>query len=71
MPSSSPSFHSSGASFQHGGPGAPAVNAPYAMPPPGPTGTLPAASELPASQRTGLSMKWGLVGAWDLLLLLC
>ncbi|PIO32449.1 hypothetical protein AB205_0098430 [Aquarana catesbeiana] len=55
--SSSPSFHSSGASFQHGGPGAPAVNAPYAMPPPGPTGTLPAASELPASQRTGLSMK--------------
>ncbi|KAM5192237.1 protein transport protein Sec31A isoform 6-T7 [Mantella aurantiaca] len=52
VPSSSPSFHTSGASFQHGGPGAPATNAPYAMPPPGPTGTLPAASELPASQRT-------------------
>ncbi|XP_073453958.1 protein transport protein Sec31A isoform X3 [Aquarana catesbeiana] len=56
--SSSPSFHSSGASFQHGGPGAPAVNAPYAMPPPGPTGTLPAASELPASQRTGPLNGW-------------
>ncbi|KAM8940042.1 protein transport protein Sec31A [Pelodytes ibericus] len=42
----------SGASFQHGGPGAPATSAPYTMPPPGTTGTLPAASELPASQRT-------------------
>ncbi|KAM7155708.1 protein transport protein Sec31A isoform 1-T10 [Molossus nigricans] len=41
---------SSGASFQHGGPGAPPSSA-YALPP-GTTGTLPAASELPASQRT-------------------
>ncbi|XP_063776007.1 protein transport protein Sec31A isoform X5 [Pseudophryne corroboree] len=55
--SSSPSstFPPPGASFQHGGPGAPAASAPYAMPPPGPTGTLPAASELPASQRTEFS----------------
>ncbi|XP_063776004.1 protein transport protein Sec31A isoform X2 [Pseudophryne corroboree] len=37
--SSSPSstFPPPGASFQHGGPGAPAASAPYAMPPPGPT----------------------------------
>ncbi|XP_008265892.2 protein transport protein Sec31A isoform X9 [Oryctolagus cuniculus] len=42
---------SSGASFQHGGPGAPPSSAAYALPP-GTTGTLPAASELPASQRT-------------------
>ncbi|KAM5337347.1 protein transport protein Sec31A isoform 4-T6 [Glossophaga mutica] len=41
---------SSGASFQHGGPGAPPSSA-YTLPP-GTTGTLPAASELPASQRT-------------------
>ncbi|KAF3825060.1 hypothetical protein GH733_005694 [Mirounga leonina] len=43
---------SSGASFQHGGPGAPPSSLAYALPP-GTTGTLPAASELPASQRTG------------------
>lgn len=49
---------SSGASFQHGGPGAPPSSA-YALPP-GTTGILPAASELPASQRTGLSLK----GIW-------
>ncbi|XP_008845089.1 protein transport protein Sec31A isoform X8 [Nannospalax galili] len=42
---------SSGASFQHGGPGAPPLSSTYALPP-GTTGTLPAASELPASQRT-------------------
>ncbi|XP_044932135.1 protein transport protein Sec31A isoform X4 [Mustela putorius furo] len=42
---------SSGASFQHGGPGAPPSSSAYALPP-GTTGTLPAAGELPASQRT-------------------
>ncbi|XP_008579665.1 PREDICTED: protein transport protein Sec31A [Galeopterus variegatus] len=42
---------SSGASFQHGGPGAPSSSSAYALPP-GTTGILPAASELPASQRT-------------------
>ncbi|KAM4854505.1 protein transport protein Sec31A isoform 13-T14 [Thomomys bottae] len=42
---------SSGASFQHGGPGAPPSTSAYTLPP-GTTGTLPAASELPASQRT-------------------
>ncbi|XP_044080627.1 protein transport protein Sec31A isoform X4 [Neovison vison] len=42
---------SSGASFQHGGPGAPPSSPAYALPP-GTTGTLPAAGELPASQRT-------------------
>nr|XP_055168922.1 protein transport protein Sec31A isoform X9 [Nyctereutes procyonoides] len=42
---------SSGASFQHGGPGAPPSSSAYALPS-GTTGTLPAASELPASQRT-------------------
>uniref|UniRef100_A0A803T585 Protein transport protein Sec31A n=1 Tax=Anolis carolinensis TaxID=28377 RepID=A0A803T585_ANOCA len=41
----------SGASFQHGRPGAPAHSMPYALPP-GPTGTEPATSELAASQRT-------------------
>ncbi|XP_072480073.1 protein transport protein Sec31A isoform X5 [Notamacropus eugenii] len=41
----------SGASFQHGGPGAPPSSTAYVLPP-GPTGTLPATSELPASQRT-------------------
>lgn len=30
----------------------------YALPT-GPTGTLPAASDLPASQRTGLRFDWG------------
>ncbi|XP_062054569.1 protein transport protein Sec31A isoform X9 [Lepus europaeus] len=48
---------SSGASFQHGGPGAPPSSAAYALPP-GTTGTLPAASELPASQRTGPQNGW-------------
>ncbi|XP_047575648.1 protein transport protein Sec31A isoform X5 [Lutra lutra] len=42
---------SSGASFQHGGPGAPPSSSAYVLPP-GTTGTLPAAGELPASQRT-------------------
>ncbi|XP_043916319.1 protein transport protein Sec31A [Protopterus annectens] len=42
----------SGASYQHGGPGAPAASLSYA-PPTGPTGTLPAQNELPASQGTG------------------
>ncbi|XP_034860553.1 protein transport protein Sec31A isoform X13 [Mirounga leonina] len=48
---------SSGASFQHGGPGAPPSSLAYALPP-GTTGTLPAASELPASQRTGPQNGW-------------
>ncbi|KAB0354540.1 hypothetical protein FD755_023078 [Muntiacus reevesi] len=48
---------SSGASFQHGGPGAPAASSAYALPP-GTTGTLPAATELPASQRTGPQNGW-------------
>lgn len=47
---------SSGASFQHGGPGAPPSSSAYALPP-GTTGTPPAASELPASQRTGLRLE--------------
>ncbi|XP_059778734.1 protein transport protein Sec31A isoform X4 [Balaenoptera ricei] len=41
----------SGASFQLGGPGAPPSSSAYVLPP-GATGTLPAAGELPASQRT-------------------
>ncbi|XP_030347186.1 protein transport protein Sec31A isoform X6 [Strigops habroptila] len=41
----------SGASFQHGRPGPPATSVAYALPT-GPTGTLPATSDLPASQRT-------------------
>uniref|UniRef100_A0A8C9DQX2 Protein transport protein Sec31A n=1 Tax=Prolemur simus TaxID=1328070 RepID=A0A8C9DQX2_PROSS len=48
---------SSGASFQHGGPGAPPSSSAYTLPP-GTTGTLPAASELPASQRTGPQNGW-------------
>uniref|UniRef100_A0A8D0HDV9 Protein transport protein Sec31A n=1 Tax=Sphenodon punctatus TaxID=8508 RepID=A0A8D0HDV9_SPHPU len=48
----------SGASFQHGRPGAPASSVAYALPS-GPTGTLPATSELPAaSQRTGPQNGW-------------
>ncbi|XP_031192804.1 protein transport protein Sec31A isoform X4 [Mastomys coucha] len=47
----------SGASFQHGGPGAPPSSSAYALPP-GTTGTPPAASELPASQRTGPQNGW-------------
>ncbi|XP_056346223.1 protein transport protein Sec31A isoform X13 [Oenanthe melanoleuca] len=41
----------SGTSFQHGRPGPPATSVAYALPA-GPTGTLPATSDLPASQRT-------------------
>ncbi|XP_061848129.1 protein transport protein Sec31A isoform X4 [Colius striatus] len=41
----------SGASFQHGRPGPPATSVAYALPT-GPTGTLPATTDLPASQRT-------------------
>ncbi|XP_027710424.1 protein transport protein Sec31A isoform X6 [Vombatus ursinus] len=47
----------SGASFQHGGPGAPPSSTAYVLPP-GSTGTLPATSELPASQRTGPQNGW-------------
>ncbi|NXG62368.1 SC31A protein, partial [Hemiprocne comata] len=46
-----------GASFQHGRPGPPATSVAYALPT-GPTGTLPAASDLPASQRTGPQNGW-------------
>ncbi|XP_036619336.1 protein transport protein Sec31A isoform X6 [Trichosurus vulpecula] len=47
----------SGAPFQHGGPGAPPSSTAYVLPP-GSTGTLPATSELPASQRTGPQNGW-------------
>ncbi|XP_059778732.1 protein transport protein Sec31A isoform X2 [Balaenoptera ricei] len=47
----------SGASFQLGGPGAPPSSSAYVLPP-GATGTLPAAGELPASQRTGSQNGW-------------
>uniref|UniRef100_A0A2K5PT98 Protein transport protein Sec31A n=1 Tax=Cebus imitator TaxID=2715852 RepID=A0A2K5PT98_CEBIM len=56
-PATFPPPPSSGASFQHGGPGAPPSSSAYALPP-GTTGTLPAASELPASQRTGPQNGW-------------
>ncbi|NWR16268.1 SC31A protein, partial [Emberiza fucata] len=46
-----------GTSFQHGRPGLPATSVAYALPT-GPTGTLPAASDLPASQRTGPQNGW-------------
>ncbi|XP_063776009.1 protein transport protein Sec31A isoform X7 [Pseudophryne corroboree] len=51
--SSSPSstFPPPGASFQHGGPGAPAASAPYAMPPPGPTGPQNGWNDPPALSR--------------------
>ncbi|XP_040273994.1 protein transport protein Sec31A isoform X2 [Bufo bufo] len=52
------SFPPPGPSLQHARPGAPATSAHYAVPPPGSTGTLPAASELPASQRTGPQNGW-------------
>uniref|UniRef100_A0A803YJ33 Protein transport protein Sec31A n=1 Tax=Meleagris gallopavo TaxID=9103 RepID=A0A803YJ33_MELGA len=52
-PASSFPLPPSGASFQHGRPGLPATSVAYALPT-GPTGTLPAASDLPASQRTVL-----------------
>ncbi|NXU55385.1 SC31A protein, partial [Turnix velox] len=47
----------SGMSFQHGRPGPPATSVAYTLPT-GPTGTLPAASDLPASQRTGPQNGW-------------
>ncbi|NWT31359.1 SC31A protein, partial [Cardinalis cardinalis] len=47
----------SGTSFQHGRPGLPATSVAYALPT-GPTGTLPATSDLPASQRTGPQKGW-------------
>ncbi|NWW55011.1 SC31A protein, partial [Pedionomus torquatus] len=47
----------SGASFQHGRPGPPATSVAYALPT-GPTGTQPATSDLPASQRTGPQNGW-------------
>ncbi|XP_056346227.1 protein transport protein Sec31A isoform X16 [Oenanthe melanoleuca] len=47
----------SGTSFQHGRPGPPATSVAYALPA-GPTGTLPATSDLPASQRTGPQNGW-------------
>ncbi|NXJ83077.1 SC31A protein, partial [Trogon melanurus] len=47
----------SGASFQHGRPGPSATSVAYALPT-GPTGTLPATSDLPASQRTGPQNGW-------------
>ncbi|NXL21838.1 SC31A protein, partial [Setophaga kirtlandii] len=47
----------SGTSFQHGRPGLPATSVAYALPT-GPTGTLPATSDLPASQRTGPQNGW-------------
>ncbi|XP_058152421.1 protein transport protein Sec31A isoform X20 [Dasypus novemcinctus] len=61
LPTSSPATSfppppSSGASFQHGGPGAPPLSSAFALP--GTTGTLPDASELPASQRTGRQNGW-------------
>ncbi|NXT54864.1 SC31A protein, partial [Pluvianellus socialis] len=56
-PVSSFPFPPSGTSFQHGRPGPPATSVAYALPT-GPTGTLPAASDLPASQRTGPQNGW-------------
>ncbi|KFQ70597.1 Protein transport protein Sec31A [Phaethon lepturus] len=56
-PTSSFPLPPSGASFQHGRPGPPATSVAYALPT-GPTGTLPATSDLPASQRTGPQNGW-------------
>ncbi|NXJ65446.1 SC31A protein, partial [Rostratula benghalensis] len=56
-PVSSVPLPPSGASFQHGRPGHPATSVAYALPT-GPTGTLPATSDLPASQRTGPQNGW-------------
>uniref|UniRef100_A0A8U7ME75 Protein transport protein Sec31A n=1 Tax=Corvus moneduloides TaxID=1196302 RepID=A0A8U7ME75_CORMO len=56
-PISSYPVPSSGTSFQHGRPGPPATSVAYALPT-GPTGTLPATSDLPASQRTGPQNGW-------------
>uniref|UniRef100_A0A8B9PTV8 Protein transport protein Sec31A n=1 Tax=Apteryx owenii TaxID=8824 RepID=A0A8B9PTV8_APTOW len=57
-PASSFPLPPSGASFQHGRPGPPATSVAYALPT-GSTGTLPATSDLPASQRTGLRLNGG------------
>ncbi|NWH72045.1 SC31A protein, partial [Piaya cayana] len=51
------SFPPPGTSFQHGRPGPPATSVAYALPT-GSTGTLPATSDLPASQRTGPQNGW-------------
>ncbi|NWW70919.1 SC31A protein, partial [Climacteris rufus] len=56
-PASSFPVPPSGTSFQHGRPGPPATSVAYALPT-GPTGTLPATSDLPASQRTGPQNGW-------------
>ncbi|XP_041447329.1 protein transport protein Sec31A isoform X5 [Xenopus laevis] len=56
--SSLPTTTTTTTSFQHGGPRAPSNCAPYTLPTPGSTGTLPATSELPASQRTGPQNGW-------------
>uniref|UniRef100_A0A8C4HSC5 Protein transport protein Sec31A n=1 Tax=Dicentrarchus labrax TaxID=13489 RepID=A0A8C4HSC5_DICLA len=67
--SSSSSFSalpSSGASFQHGGPGSPVSYMP--LPPPcGVSGTQhdPDPGLIPASQRTGLSAFWGPQNGWN------
>ncbi|KAM9378068.1 protein transport protein Sec31A isoform 2-T2 [Phaethornis superciliosus] len=56
--SSSPfPFPPPGSSFQHGKPGPPATSVAYALPT-GPTGTLPATGDVPASQRTGPQNGW-------------
>jgi len=57
----------SGASFQHGTPGPSATSVAYALPT-GPPGTLPATSDLPASQRTGLRLDRGQAGRGRILL---
>ncbi|XP_028940423.1 protein transport protein Sec31A-like [Antrostomus carolinensis] len=56
-PVSSFPLPASGTSFQHGRPGPPTTSVAYALPT-GPTGTLPATSDLPASQRTGPQNGW-------------
>ncbi|NWR60118.1 SC31A protein, partial [Bucorvus abyssinicus] len=56
-PTSSFPLPPSGTSFQHGRPGPPATSVACALPT-GPTGTLPATSDLPASQRTGPQNGW-------------
>uniref|UniRef100_A0A669PV30 Protein transport protein Sec31A n=1 Tax=Phasianus colchicus TaxID=9054 RepID=A0A669PV30_PHACC len=60
-PASSFPLPPSGASFQHGRPGLPATSVAYALPT-GTTGTLPAASDLPASQRTAQDQASPLAG---------
>ncbi|XP_030306689.1 protein transport protein Sec31A isoform X2 [Calypte anna] len=50
-------FPPPGSSFQHGRPGPPATSVAYALPT-GPTGTLPATGDVPASQRTGPQNGW-------------